>query len=443
MSRKRSAHIAAARGAFLPHLTRDAVTLDITSDLGAMTAAQLSEHRSALLSRLAAATDPTEVDSLVERADATVAAIATVEARTAAVAQRRAALLGANVTVPSNGAPQTPAGGGTPPANGGGEQRQVEQPVTPGEAFVRSEGFQSMLASGSTRMDRVEVNARAAFMTSDYPSTPTRVPGILQPTRDTPLTVLDMIDRQTLGTNYIEWVQEIAVPGGAAEVAEGALKPESTWDVQLVQQAAATIAHWLDISRQTLQDETTLQGYINGRMGFGIEKRLNAQVLNGNGTAPNLRGILQTVGIGTYTGLATDDYLVQIRKARTVAELSEYIPDAVALHPSDWEQVELSTNANGTFRVAASVADGANQRVWGLAVISTTNIAQGTALVGGFREGATLWERTGIEIYVTDSDEDKFKKNILTLLAEKRAALSVWRPKAFVKVTLTPYVPAV
>lgn len=440
MSRKRSAHIAAARGAFLPHLTRDAVTLDITSDLSALTAAQLSEHRSALLSRLAVASDPTEVDALVERADATVAAISTVEARTAAVAQRRAALLGANVTVPANG-PAPAAGGGTPPTPGG-DQRQAEQTVvTPGEAFVRSEGFQAMLASGSTRMDRVEVNARAV-MTTDYPSVPTRVPGILQPTRDTPLTVLDMIDRQTLGTNYIEWVQEIAAPGGAAEVAEGALKPESTWDVQLVQSAAATIAHWLDISRQTLQDETTLQGYINGRMGFGIEKRLNAQVLNGNGTAPNLRGILQTVGIGAYTGLATDDYLVQIRKARTVAELSEYIPDAVALHPSDWEKVELSTNDNGTFRVAASVADGANQRVWGLAVISTTNIAQGTALVGGFREGATLWERTGIEIYVTDSDDDKFKKNILTLLAEKRAALSVWRPKAFVKVTLTPYVPA-
>ena len=44
-------------------------------------------------------------------------------------------------------------------------------------------------------------------------------------------------------------------------------------------------------------------------------------------------------------------------------------------------------------------------------------------------------------MYITDSDADKFRKNILTMLAEKRAALSVWRPKAFVKVTFTPAAP--
>ncbi len=229
-------------------------------------------------------------------------------------------------------------------------------------------------------------------------------------------------------------------PAGAAEVAEGAAKPESTWDVEVVKEGTSTIAHWIQFTRQALSDEAQIQGYINGRLAFGVEKRLNAQVLTGDGTGANLTGILNTAGIGTYVSPAGEDPLISIRKAKTVAQLSEYAPDGVVLNPTDWEAVELSTNDNGTFR-AAVVTNGAEQRLWGLRVVVSTAIAAGTALVGGFREGATLWERTGIELYLTDSHASNFTSNILTLLAEKRAALAVWRPKAFVKVTFTPAAP--
>lgn len=439
MAAKLSARIAAKRGAHLAHSTRDAAgaTLDLEANLDTLTLPQLEQQRSALLARLGAPEPGDNVDTLVERADAVVTAIGRAQTRQSDVEARRQALLNARVTLPANGQPGSPDNAG-----GTGDEQRNDQPRTLGEAFTRSAEFQAMRSAGATRMGRVEVAVEErAFLSTDFPSVPTRVPGILTPTRDTPLTVLDLIDRQSISSNTVSWVQEVAAPGGATEVAQGAAKPESTWDVELKEETAATIAHWIDIARQALEDETMLQGYINGRMVYGVEKRLNAQVLNGNGTAPNLRGILNTTGIGAYTGLATDSYLVQIRKARTVAELSEYVPDGVVLHPSDWETVELDTNDNGSFRAIASVADGAVRRVWGLTVVSTTNIAQGTALVGGFREGATLWERTGVNVYITDSDADKFRKNILTMLAEKRAALSVWRPKAFVKVTLTAPTP--
>jgi HK97 family phage major capsid protein len=114
----------------------------------------------------------------------------------------------------------------------------------------------------------------------------------------------------------------------------------------------------------------------------------------------------------------------------------------VVLNPVDWEAIELSTDSQGMFRVAPNVQAGAPAVIWGLRVVATTAITGtvfgttgGTFLVGGFREGATLWERTQIEMYITDSHASNFTANILTLLAELRAALSVWRPKAFVKGT--------
>jgi len=56
--------------------------------------------------------------------------------------------------------------------------------------------------------------------------------------------------------------------------------------------------------------------------------------------------------------------------------------------------------------------------------------------VGSFREGATLWERDTDRLHLSDSHASNFTSNILTLLAELRAALTVLKPSAFVKGTL-------
>lgn len=429
---KLSARTAALRGVgLIPYLTRDAGVLDLELDLAQATGAQLSEQRSAILARMDRPEASDDLAALSSRAVAIAEAIERHTNTSNAAVAARARLAGLSVA--------TVAPGGAP-ANAD-EQRDAdegdrrEERISTGEEFTRSSEFAAYRAAGATgRSTAVEV--RAAFNTTNFPSTPTRVPGI-QAAPDAPLTLLDLVDRQSMSTNYIEWIQEIAAPSGATEVAEGSAKPESTWSVEVKKQGASTVAHWVQFTRQALEDEAQIQGYINGRLAFGLEKRINAQVLNGNGTGANLRGILQTTGIGAYVSPAGEDPLISIRKAKTVAQLSEYAPDAVVVSPTDWEAVELSVNDNGTFR-ASVVTVGAEQRLWGLRVVVSTNIAAGTALVGGFREGATLWERTGTSIYITDSHLGTFTENILTILAEKRVALSVWRPKAFVKVTFTP-----
>ncbi|MGL5909813.1 MAG: phage major capsid protein, partial [Phycicoccus sp.] len=324
----------------------------------------------------------------------------------------------------------------------------VDAPVSLGRAFVESPAFRANaqgLRGGVVRQMSTEVETRALFGTSNYPSNATRVPGLVPANLDQPLTILDLVDRRPIDTNSVEWVREDAVPGGAAEVAEGAVKPESTWSLTLITDTCATVAHHINVTRQAFADETQIQGYVEGRMTYGLMKRLNGQILAGNGTAPNLRGILQTSGLGVYTAAtATEAAVISVRKAKTVAQLSEYEPDAVVMNPVDWEAIELSTDSQGAFRVTpiASIAGGATPRIWGLNVVSSTvmtgtvfGTTGGKFLVGGFREGATLWERTAVEIFVTDSHASNFTSNILTMLAELRAALSVWRPKAFVNGT--------
>ena len=129
-----------------------------------------------------------------------------------------------------------------------------------------------------------------------------------------------------------------------------------------------------------------------------------------------------------------------------VAQQNETTPDGVVLHPSDWERIELSTDSQGMFRVSPTVANALAPRIWGLNVVATTAIA-GTAphpdgagallatvgrfLVGGFQMGATLWNRDSA-LLVLDNGGDEFLRNRLVMLAERRVALSVMTPKAFV-----------
>ena len=73
----------------------------------------------------------------------------------------------------------------------------------------------------------------------------------------------------------------------------------------------------------------------------------------------------------------------------------------------------------------------------GLTVDVTTAIAQGTVLVGGFQESAQIFRRQGVTVEMTNSNVDDFVNNLITVRAEERLALAVYRPAGFGKVTLT------
>jgi HK97 family phage major capsid protein len=108
----------------------------------------------------------------------------------------------------------------------------------------------------------------------------------------------------------------------------------------------------------------------------------------------------------------------------------------MVMHPIDWEGVELTRDTTtGTFLFTKDPSSLQTPRVWGLPVVPTVTIAAGTALVGAFKEGATLWRKPGVRILMSDSHDVNFTKNILVLLAETRCQLAVYLPPAFVKVS--------
>ena len=109
-------------------------------------------------------------------------------------------------------------------------------------------------------------------------------------------------------------------------------------------------------------------------------------------------------------------------------DVAGYVPNGVLLNPADWAAIDLAV-------LVATQSINLNNNPWGLTFAASRAIPPGTAFVGDFRAGLTLFQRNTTSVYLTDSHQDMFVRNILVLLAETRALAAVTEPLAMVKVT--------
>src|SRR5262249_39746942 len=117
--------------------------------------------------------------------------------------------------------------------------------------------------------------------------------------------------------------------------------------------------------------------------------------------------------------------------------------DGIVLNGSDWLTLGLLKTDTGEYLMGSPFASSGPRTLFGRAVAVTPKIAQGTALVGSFRTGrGQLFTKGGVSVAATNSHADFFVKNLVAIRAEIRAALAVYRPAAFGKVTgLNPVTP--
>ena len=223
----------------------------------------------------------------------------------------------------------------------------------------------------------------------------------------------------------------------AAEVAEGAIKPQSSLTFTTGTMPVSTVAHWIKITRQLAMDNAALAAYINRRMVYGVNLRVENQLLVGNGTAPNLNGLLNsgnftphgyTAASLTAAGLANNTYDL-IGAAMGDAALADYPADTVVLNTGDWWKLRLQKDTQGRYMMGDPGSSLAPQ-MFGATVVASNAMPVGQVWVGSLAQAATLWIREGVVVEMSDSDENNFQLNLVTIRAERRLALTVERPAA-------------
>lgn len=263
---------------------------------------------------------------------------------------------------------------------------------------------------------------------------PMQVPGIVMPGLRR-LTIRDLLAQGRISSNSLEYVREDVFTNNADIVAEKALKPES--DITFSKHTAnvRTIAHWVQASRQVMDDAPMLQSYVNNRLLYGLALKEENQMLNGDGSGDNLDGINHVAtAYDTSLNASGDTPADIIAHAIFQVTESEFSASGIILNPRDWHGIALMKDKEGRYIFGGPQAFTSNI-MWGLPVVPTKAQAQGTYTVGGFDMASQVWDRMDATIEVSREDRDNFVKNMLTILCEERLALAHYRPTAIIKGT--------
>jgi HK97 family phage major capsid protein len=264
------------------------------------------------------------------------------------------------------------------------------------------------------------------------------------------LTIEDLLGAETIsGTALTYFVESALVEGAFAQVLENGQKPQLHFgDPTAVTEALAKVAGFIKESDELVEDLPFLKTAIDGRLLYQLNLYIEDQLLNGSGAAGNLRGLLNRVGIQTEVRGSTaagdnaqDTIFRAITKVQTGSGLTA---DGIVISPADYQSLRLAKDGNqqyygGGFFAGQYGNGGIMEQppLWGLRTVVTPAIATGTVLVGAFGQAGSVVSKGGIRVEATNTEGNDFTNNRITVRAERRLALAVRRPAAFVKTTVT------
>jgi len=192
-----------------------------------------------------------------------------------------------------------------------------------------------------------------------------------------------------------------------------------------------TIANWIEVTRQLMEDAPRLQKYIDNRLRESVLRVEDQQLMYGTGATPQLNGITTDASVQTYAwsaGAVGDNQLDAILKAATLATVAEYMPDNVLMNLTDWAILKTLKGANGQYLLAMD----SGSEIWSIPIKPNNVVTAGTFVTGSFSQAVEFYDRMQLVMRMSESHNDNFTRNILILLMEERIAQAIVRPQGIV-----------
>ncbi len=314
-------------------------------------------------------------------------------------------------------------------ATRGGDGASV---MSVGAAFVKSmayKGKQGPIGPLST----LDIELKTLMQTTAGWAPEVIRTGDVIPFATRPIQVSQLIPQTTTGQNAIQYMEETTFTNNAAEVAEAGTYPEAALALTEKSSPVRKIAVFLPVTDEQLEDETQVRGYIDNRLQFMIRQRLDLQILVGNGTPPNLLGLLNVSGIQTQAKGAdpTPDAFYKAMTKVRVTGLGE--PNLMVMHPNDWMDIRLLRTADGIY-IWGNPSDSGPERMWGLPVAQAIALTENTGLVAD-TQFLELSTRRGIDVQISNSHSTFFVEGKQAIRADMRVALVPYRPATICTVT--------
>lgn len=231
----------------------------------------------------------------------------------------------------------------------------------------------------------------------------------------------------------IRYIQETAFDDGTAAKTEGSAAGQSDFDLTEQTANVKSIATYMTMSKEMLEDTPFLAGYINARLFSKLLKEEDDQILHGTGAGANISGL--SVNASAYSDLLADSKVNRfdvLFNALTNAYNNEYVPNAIFVNPTDYMLLATEKDDNGMPIYPAQILSGGMLTVNGVPVIKSTAVTSDEFFVGDFRLGSTLAVRQDVNVSFSSEHSTNFIDGNVTVMAEERVALPIHNTQAFV-----------
>lgn len=331
---------------------------------------------------------------------------------------------------------------------------------TIGQSFVESKEFQDFIKAGAPKgmfsspfslpglhepviaLTQKMLERKANPTLDATVILPDRIAEVVRTTEHVRLRLRDVLQVSQTNSNAVQYIVINSYTEASAPVAAAAAKPEAAIDIQTATAPVRTMAVWMPITEQQLEDVPALRSMIDNELIYDLKHLEEKQIMWGSGSGENLQGILTLSGVPSITRTAPSatQNIDRIKIGATDVMIAGGEPNAVCVHPIDWEGIVLLKDTQNRY-LWALIETVNGPRIWGMDVVETVAMQKPTTvlttferdlLVGDFVRGATLWDRTQASVAVGWIN-DQFTKNLRTIRAEERLAFGIKRPKFFRK----------
>lgn len=319
-----------------------------------------------------------------------------------------------------------------------GKNKNIRQIISPGEAFIQKMIEQKLDVSKFARESKSSFSTEVPMMVRKIAGTmetgnvdavgTNSIPfeladfefGLTRIARRAPY-LLSIANVSPISTMYAQWAEQENPDGTVTAVSEGSDKPQIDFDWVEKSAKVEKIAAFIKVTKEMLSDLPGIRNEIDTELRELVLLKADDDLLSGNGTSPNIKGILEyATPFSAPQGLGAliDNNFDQLRAAIAQVVEQKFIPNYIVMHPTDVAGLDLVKSASDGHYLMPPFKSADGMIISGVRIIENLGMTQSEFLVGDF----TKWRVRIREAFNMDMGyiDDDFKKNLISILGEMR-----------------------
>ena len=321
------------------------------------------------------------------------------------------------------------------------------EPTTFKGSLIKSinDGAIESLLKGNANAANFEIKAGDMTMANSYTGVvagETIVPDFkFDPSRS--VHIRNLIPNGTTDAQTIRFPKESAYDDGAAATAQGSTLGQSDFDITATSVNVEKIGTFMRITEEMLADTPQLSSYLSARVPGKVLSIEDNEILNGDGSAPNLDGLFtdgaafDTSSSGAFyqSVESANEYDVLVAALNQLA-LSNYQASSILLNPTDLHKIALLKATTNEY-LKNQIYTGLTPTIMGVPVVVNTAVTAGKFLVGDLNQATQLWIRDNVSVEFSREDSTNFRDGFVTVKVAERVALTNYQPNAIVQGTFS------